>query len=347
MNDKIGSPKSDTILGLEKRKEIFLRRLAKKQKIVNWTVVILFVVSLGIIILVSVAPFFSVKYKLASSSFGTSSEEDIIKDYYRLPDIKDVYLPFTNFNEDEIESSNITRKIEEELALLQGSYGVYVKNLKNNENIEINQNKIFTAASLTKLFTAGTYYKTLRSKAGIKNEILVLREEDKIEGAGSLINDPVGSKYYPDELLEKMLKESDNTAFAIMTSFLGIKNISNFIEKLGLINTSFGNNDATPFDIGLFLEGLYKYEFLGEYYSKEMIELMTNTAFEDRIPFYLPEDTRVAHKIGTWSGAYSDAGIVFAPGGDYVIVVMTENANYTEAVNAIRKISQIVYEYFN
>src|SRR3712207_1653030 len=45
--------------------------------------------------------------------------------------------------------------------------------------------------------------------------------------------------------------------------------------------------------------------------SADMLELMTNTSFEDRLPEPLPEETRVAHKIGSYGDTFSDAGIVF------------------------------------
>src|SRR3712207_8321828 len=40
--------------------------------------------------------------------------------------------------------------------------------------------------------------------------------------------------------------------------------------------------------------------------SADMLELMTNTSFEDRLPEPLPEETRVAHKIGSYESTFSD-----------------------------------------
>jgi hypothetical protein len=48
--------------------------------------------------------------------------------------------------------------------------------------------------------------------------------------------------------------------------------------------------------------------------SAEMLALMTNTSFEDRLPEPLSEETRVAHKIGSYGDTFSDAGIVFPRG---------------------------------
>jgi Beta-lactamase enzyme family len=61
--------------------------------------------------------------------------------------------------------------------------------------------------------------------------------------------------------------------------------------------------------------------------SAEMLELMSDTSFEDRLPQPLPEGTRVAHKIGSYENTFSDAGIVFPEARDctnqgYYIVIL-------------------------
>ena len=73
-----------------------------------------------------------------------------------------------------------------------------------------------------------------------------------------------------------------------------------------------------------------------------MLELMTNTTFEDRLPRPLPEETRVAHKIGSYESTFSDAGIVFpeeGTGRQYYIVIFSEGASEGEAREAIQDIS--------
>jgi beta-lactamase class A len=45
-----------------------------------------------------------------------------------------------------------------------------------------------------------------------------------------------------------------------------------------------------------------------------MLEVMTNTSFEERLPHLLPEGTRVSHKIGYYGTTFADAGIVVPEG---------------------------------
>ena len=65
----------------------------------------------------------------------------------------------------------------------------------------------------------------------------------------------------------------------------------------------------------------------------------------------LPEGTVVAHKHGFGDGGpHADAGIVFTPGGDYVLVVYLYAPRYLEWAEGqplIADISLAAYNYFN
>ena len=82
--------------------------------------------------------------------------------------------------------------------------------------------------------------------------------------------------------------------------------------------------------------------------SAEMLEIMTGTSFEDRLPEPLPEGARVAHKIGSWETTFSDAGIVSpkgAGGADegYYVVFFSEGVPEGVARETIRDVSMEAY----
>jgi beta-lactamase class A len=83
--------------------------------------------------------------------------------------------------------------------------------------------------------------------------------------------------------------------------------------------------------------------------SAEMLDMMTGTSFEDRLPELLPEDARVAHKIGSYGDTFSDAGLVFPEGSSevseaYYIVVIAGDADEWTARSAIQEMSLAAYE---
>ena len=65
----------------------------------------------------------------------------------------------------------------------------------------------------------------------------------------------------------------------------------------------------------------------------------------------MPEGTIVAHKHGFGStDTIGDAGVVFSPGGDYVIVMYMWKPDYLEwevTAPIMATISRVVYRYFN
>jgi beta-lactamase class A len=83
--------------------------------------------------------------------------------------------------------------------------------------------------------------------------------------------------------------------------------------------------------------------------SAAMLDLMTNTSFEDRLPQPLPEGTRVAHKIGSYGDTFSDAGVVFMEGSQdseeaYFIVVIARDTTELTARSGIQDISLATYQ---
>jgi beta-lactamase class A len=78
--------------------------------------------------------------------------------------------------------------------------------------------------------------------------------------------------------------------------------------------------------------------------SAEMLGIMTDTSFEDRLPEPLPDDARIAHKIGSWETTFSDAGIVLPEGTGgadqgYYVVVFSEEVPEGEGRETIQDVS--------
>jgi hypothetical protein len=75
-----------------------------------------------------------------------------------------------------------------------------------------------------------------------------------------------------------------------------------------------------------------------------MLDLLSAQQQNDRLPLPLPLNVQVAHKTGELPGVRHDAGVVFAPSGAYVLVVMVQDApSESEARSAIVDVSESVY----
>ncbi|MBI2448203.1 serine hydrolase [Candidatus Microgenomates bacterium] len=331
---RIGSPKIDAIFKSQRK-----RQIGGRDSLVHFDGFIFLISLIGLIIVLWVAsiPFWSVKYTLPASSFNQTIEKKILADYKYDP--SDKILITTK--------EQLYNELVNMVSPLKGEYSIYAYDFSNGEEVGLNQDRKMTAASLAKLFVAGTFYKKYSSDKSIASSSIEILGEDRVDQGSSLSSVDDEGQYYAKDLTWRMLNQSDNIAFSMMTRFLGIKAINEFDRSIFLEGTDFDTNDTTAFDVGKFFKSLYRKEFLDEASYEEMIKAMQGTVSEDRIPFYLPKEAKVSHKIGTWEGVYSDAGIIFSPKGNFICVVMTNEAVYEEAIPAIRNISKTLYDYFS
>jgi hypothetical protein len=94
-------------------------------------------------------------------------------------------------------------------------------------------------------------------------------------------------------------------------------------------------------------------DFPGEFTSQEcrvMLDAMSNNKINAMFESGVPLDTRIAHKHGWVDDTHGDAGIIFTPGGNYVMVTVLHNPvwmDYSESFPLIAEISRVVYNYYN
>jgi beta-lactamase class A len=144
-----------------------------------------------------------------------------------------------------------------------------------------------------------------------------------------------------------MMGTSDNAAAILLQDLVGSSNVNRGVEALGLTAsrlTEAGDLPMTAADVALLLEAIARGEAVSEHASETMIDLMTREIFENGLRSGLPPDTRLAHKTGIWTMAWHDGGIVFAPFGTYLIVVLSEREQQRAAVRAL---SEAAYQYLS
>jgi hypothetical protein len=127
-------------------------------------------------------------------------------------------------------------------------------------------------------------------------------------------------------------------------------------------------SQTTPADIGMLLEDIYQCAdsgggaltavFPGEITQDEcraMIEYLASDELGLLIQASVPDGTRVAHKHG-WVSTFGiintvgDAGIVYTPGGDYILVIFLyhpEQLVWEPASRLIADLGRAVYNFYN
>jgi beta-lactamase class A len=231
-----------------------------------------------------------------------------------------------------------------------GTHGVAVFDLYTGESASLNADRRFVAASLSKLYALLTLYTAAsRGELSLDDEITMRASDVWAEGTGVLYRYPVGHTMTLRECARFLIKESDNTAEVMLNRYLGEEEIEAELDRIGARSTSYWRpNTTTPNDVLLVLKAIADPSYTSPELSAEMLDVMTGTAFEDRLPRPLPDGARVAHKIGSYKSTFSDAGIVLSAersgvGQEYYIVVVSEGAPEGEARQTIQEVSLAAY----
>ena len=254
-------------------------------------------------------------------------------------------LVISNLSKEErFDPSLVLSEIENLTKDLRGSYGVYVFRLTDKKDYGFNEDKVFPAASLMKLpVMLALYQEAEKGKIDLETKYTLI-EKDKRRGAGILQGKPVGSLYTYKQLIELMGQHSDNTAFAVLRKVLGDKEIEKVIDDLEMSKTSLRGFETSPKDMGRFFQKLYQGDILSPKSRDEFLDSLVDTSFEDWLPQGVPEDIKVAHKIGQDLGIFSDAGIIFTS-RPFVLIIMSKNARQKEADEVLVEITEKVWAF--
>lgn len=248
---------------------------------------------------------------------------------------------------------NLKKVIDQTLPDSQGTYSVAIKNLKTGEEYYREADRQFDAGSLYKLWVALTVLESIEKGEISPDETLIgdVSEINKIlEVSDQEAEIQTGKiEFTVKSALLQMISISHNYAAVLLTQKIGTKKTQDSLDNLGLKRTLIeteGRPKTTSRDLSIFLEKVYERKEICASVSAQLIDLLTLQKLNDKIPKYLPSETRVAHKTGEIDFEEHDAGIVFAPFGDYIIVVLSETDNPVVAAEKIANLSKEVYEYF-
>ncbi len=229
-----------------------------------------------------------------------------------------------------------------------GDWAIVVEDLESGIRVNLNENAIFYAASLSKIPILMTVYSQIKTGLIRPEDSVVYLEMDFESGSGSLQYAPVGEAYSVRELAGRMIRESDNVAKNMLLRKVGYSSVRQLLELNKANATELTNNTSTAADVSLLLKIIYSESRKGDPYANEMVDFLSTTVFHDRLPNLLPDEIQVAHKIGTWgeTGSFHDCGIIYGR-NPYLLCILSQGTASAEAQSAISQISGYIYGVIN
>ncbi|HLE15488.1 MAG TPA: serine hydrolase [Anaerolineales bacterium] len=271
-----------------------------------------------------------------------------------------------------------------DLSEFDGLVGLYMLDLNTADEIHFayqqgqdyptNPDIAFTAASIIKI---PIMVSTFRRLGEIPDQETIKLLEEMIEKSG---NDPadwvmervIDPNIAPIEVTNDLHALGLESTFLAGQFFPGAPLLASFetpANTRGDINTDPDiYNQTTPSEIGMLLEDIYQCNqsgggtlmavFPGDFTQREcqtMLTYLTRNNLGLLIEAGVPDGTEVAHKHGwvTYFGVMNtlgDAGIVYSPGGNYVLVIFLYKPGeliWDPASELVASLSQAVYNYFN
>jgi len=228
---------------------------------------------------------------------------------------------------------------------------IYFEVLNTGANISINPNLDIFPASLAKLPLAMAVAKKVEEGKWKWTNELVLFEQDMDKDSGLLYQKPVGTTFTVESLLRELLVNSDNTAYKILLRNMDASELSVVIDEIGLQELFDKEGKISAKEYSRMFRALYNSSFLKRENSTIILDLLSQSPFDNYLASGLPVGTKFSHKIGEniLEGIYSDVGIVYLDNRAYLIAVMVQSKDKVtgkvEAEDLMKTISKQAYEY--
>lgn len=242
---------------------------------------------------------------------------------------------------------------------------VFYRDLVNRQWFGVEENELFSPASLLKLPLAISYYKLHEVDDTVLGKQIKYVASGSSQGLYDMqnirsSNRPENEKYYSvEELIKFMIQNSDNGALGV----LGQSMKEDFQDKVYLdLGLSYPvSGDATEDFVsvktyGAILRTLYNSSYLNQELSNKLLEVMSGSTYDSGITAGVPNHVLVANKFGerkvvnvlNGNGTkyeLHDCGIIYdKKRGDYILCVMTKGKDYEELENVIYDISKTIYQ---
>lgn len=252
---------------------------------------------------------------------------------------------------------------------------LFLLDLQTGEALSFGDDVAYSGMSINKIGILATLYGQLNSPPDINQAItiadtMICSENTRTNEMLSIIGG--GDPYQGAQEVTMFMRRMGLTNSFIVTPFLIDPNnvptppfaiIPPTTQADKTITEPDAWNQMTVSDLGWLLGEIYQcaYDesgllldtFPGAYTPQEcrqMLNVMTHNHIGALIEAGVPAGIPVAHKHGWIPDTHGDAGLVFTPGGDYVLVVALHNPtwlDFSESFPLVGEISRAVYNYYN
>lgn len=241
----------------------------------------------------------------------------------------------------------------------RGVLGFSVLDLSNGAHFGFNQENLFPQASAIKIPVLMEVYKQAGEGKFKLTDTRRIAKANMTAGSGILSELGDGTvELNLRNLCVLMIVLSDNTATNLLIDLVGVMNVNRTLETLGLKRTRLQRrmmdmdaaqhgheNLSTPAEAARIMELLFRGEFVSRAVCDEILAILKKPK-QTGISAGLPAGIEVAGKPGSIAGVKTEWAIVLLKHRPYILTLMENYGVEPEAADAIKDISQSLYNYF-
>lgn len=227
---------------------------------------------------------------------------------------------------------------------------VYFRDLNNGPWFGINEKEDFVPGSLLKVpLMISVYKEAMVNPSILKKELLFTGIEDYKQNISPPTQITPGKKYTVSEMVEYMIRYSDNDAADTLFRSLNQRQLVESYTDLGIKPPEDNQYTVSVRTYASFFRILYNATYLNHAFSQKSLELLSQSSFNQGIVAGVPATVSVAHKFGERElinikqKQLHDCGIVYFPGTPYILCVMTKGSDFTSLEKVSADISRIIY----
>lgn len=224
--------------------------------------------------------------------------------------------------------------------------GWYLKNLRTGEEADRAGHVVVPSASTRKIAILAAAMQAINQGRLTLDQPVTIQAKYQHNNSGCFQHLRPGFTIQLFDALVMMIIVSDNTCTGTVADMVGLDQVNNFCASIGMAGTTHrhvippndlardhpveATNATTPSDVGrlldLLLHGTHDAEIAARLGSapelcQVAMDILSWQKLNQRMPALLPSGTKVAHKTGTGTRNYNDAGIVFQ--GDTPLFILS------------------------
>ena len=248
----------------------------------------------------------------------------------------------------------LKKSLEDYFAKKNYTVSVYVVNLRNGVSMGIREDERFVAVSLNKVPMALFVLRQIEKGVLSLDTKLPIEEQDMVAGASPFLQNRSSASV--EELLERMLRESDNVAYRVLFRQVNTTDVWDLLNYLDFYGKDFNHVLATePTSItprvmyNLFMS-LYLSTILQPEHSEYILSELAHSTFNISELAQLPPEVVIAQKYGTYQvpGAeryFHNCGIMYIGRMRAFYCVMTQGLEDQQARQVLGVVVNGIYRY--